>query len=303
MGSKAPRSAQRESDPDPSVPAWVNARGNKLILNPQRAAIVRKMFTWSAHGFGLARIVRELTETGVSTWGGGCNWTKTYVRKILTGRAVLGELHLTSQGKPEAPIVDYFPRVIDEALWENVNAGRKRQPGPIGQKCASIFSGLLRDALTDEPIRISLQITGSGASARKKRRFLVSARSMDGAGPAVSFPYDVFEQAVLRLFKEINPADVMNEQPQTESITLALALANKESRLAEIEAVLASEGDVLALARVAKKLESECNTLREKLARARLAEANPRSATWAEAATLFDVAKEEAQRLRLRELL
>jgi DNA invertase Pin-like site-specific DNA recombinase len=289
------------------LPAWVEKRGEKLVLNPQRAALVRRMFVWSSQGYGTSRIVRELTEQKIPTWGAARNWSKTRVHKILTSRSVLGELHLTSGGKPEPPIADYYPRVIDEVLWETVRHAlkrRKQQPGPIGEKVATLFGGLLRDALSGDPIRVAWQLTGRASRSRKKRRFLVSARYMDGAGPCCSFPHDVFEEAILKLFKEVKARDVMNEKPETESVTLSLSLANKESRLSEIESALAGDaGDVMTFARVAKKLESECADLREKLARARLAEANPRSDTWAEAQTLFDVAKTEEQRLRLRELL
>jgi DNA invertase Pin-like site-specific DNA recombinase len=288
------------------TPAWIEIQGKKLVLHPERAAIVRKMFTWASQGYGVRRIIKKLTEQNVPTWGGGRSWSQHYVRKILTGRAVLGELHVTSGGKPEPPIVGYFPPVIDESIWEAVREAMKRRKhkrGPIGKKVASLFGGLLFDAMTHEPIYIAWQLVGK-LEAQKRVRFLVPAGSLEGAGRRVSFPHSIFEEGILKLLGEVNPAEVLGEEPPSESRTIALTLANKESRLEEIEAALTGDSDdVATLARAAKKLESDCTDLREKLARARLLESNPRSAAWAEAQTLFDVAKDEAQRLRLRELL
>jgi DNA invertase Pin-like site-specific DNA recombinase len=290
------------------VPAWIEERGGKMVLIPDRAKVVRRMFSLMLRGYGLSLIVRELERDQVPVWGRSNNgWSKAYVHKIVTGRAVLGEFQPVSQGKPDGdPIPDYYPAAIDEATWLQAQAAlarRKDKPGPVGEKLATLFGGLLREAITQDHLRIAWQTRGR-KGGRIKRRVLISARSMEGGVPSLSFPHDIFEQALLSLLKEVNPADVLGKEPEGESAAVAAELAVKEQRSRQIEAELAGgEDDVPALVRVLRKLDAECSSLRKQLATLRQKESNPRSVAWVETLTLLDVAKDETKRLRLRELL
>jgi DNA invertase Pin-like site-specific DNA recombinase len=287
------------------LPAWVRERDGELSLVPDRAKVVRRIFELAVRGYGIRLIIRELE--GVATWGRSKVWRQGYVHKILTGRAALGEFQPTSGGEPDGdPIVDYYPAVVDESTWLQVQASlarRKDKPGPTGKAVAGLFSGLLHDAITRDRLHISFQTRGTGRH-RVRRRVLITGRGMEGAAPTRSFPHDVFEPAILSLLKEIDPADVLGEEPESESADVARELAAKEQRLRQIEAELAGDdGDVPSLARVLRKLDEECAALRKQLAALRQKEANPRSLAWTEASTLLDVAESEANRIRLRELL
>ena len=284
------------------LPAWIQERGGKLVLIPDRARVVRRMFELALAGYGLGLIVREFERDGIPTWGGGSKgWTKNYVHKILTGRSVLGEYQPTAKGKPDGdPIPDYYPAVVDESTWLQVGASlqrRKHRPGPVKGKAPTLFAGLLRDAAGGDKLQVAQQ-------GRTLRRILRPARSMEGGSSSVSFPYDVFESAVLSLLREVDPADVVGRESQSESASVAAELAAKEQRARQIEAELGDdESDAPTLARVLKKLDGECVELRKRLADLRQREANPRSVAWAETRSLLDVAQGESARLRLRELL
>ena len=108
----------------------------------------------------------------------------------------------------------------------------------------------------------------------------------------------------LSLLSEVNPADVLGKEPESEGASVAAELAVKEQRIRLIEAELTGDGhDIPAIVRSLRSLSDECNGLRKRLAEIRQKEANPRSVAWAETLSLLDVAKDEASRLRLRELL
>jgi DNA invertase Pin-like site-specific DNA recombinase len=287
------------------LPTWVQERDGKLSLIPDRAKVVRRIFELAVRGYGIRLIIRELE--GVPTWSRSKVWRQGYVHSILTGRMVLGEFQPTSGGKPDGePIADYYPAVVDESTWLQVQASlarRKDKPGPTGKAVAGLFSGLLHDAVTRDRLHISFQTRGTGRH-RVRRRVLITGRGMEGAAPTQSFPHDVFEPAVLSLLKEVNPADVLGKEPESESVDVAKDLAIKEQRARQIEAELAGDdGDVPSLARVLRKLDEECVALRKRLADLRQKEANPRSMAWTEASTLLDVAESETSRIRLRELI
>jgi DNA invertase Pin-like site-specific DNA recombinase len=145
------------------LPGWVEERDGRLMLIPERARVVRRMFGLVIGGYGLSLIARELARDGVPTWGEGGKrrskgWTKSYIHKILTSRAAIGEYQPMSHGRPDGgPIPDYYPAAVDEGTWLQVQDAlrrRKHQGGRIGEKVATLFGGLLRDATTGDRLLV-----------------------------------------------------------------------------------------------------------------------------------------------------
>jgi hypothetical protein len=128
---------------------------------------------------------------------------------------------------------------------------------------------------------------------------------MEGRGPAISFQYQVFENAVLGLLKEIDPVKVLGKKSVGESAALAAHLAAVKHRIKAIEDQLTGDDyqDVPTLTRALRTLEDKRQSLEKKLAEARVKETKPQGAAWSEMQTLLDVARDETGRLRLRALL
>jgi DNA invertase Pin-like site-specific DNA recombinase len=297
------------------TPGWLEVVGREKVgkhmkggtfrIIPERVRVVKLVFTLACSGYGLSLIVKRLTGDGIKPWGRGKLWSKAYVHKIISRRAVVGEYQPLKNGKPDGePIVNYYPTVIDEDTWLKAQAAlssRKDKQGRVGKKVASLFSGLLWDGRTQSKLLITWQ---NKKSKNNRRRVLVSADSMEGRTASVSFPYPVFEEAMLSCLRELNPAEVIGEEPEGESTALALELVGVEQRLKTLEEELTGEGsEVPTLIRAVKVLEVKRQDLQQRLAVARQREANPRSVAWAEAKGLLDVAHDEESRLRLRSLL
>ena len=117
----------------------------------------------------------------------------------------------------------------------------------------------------------------------------------------MSFPYHVFETAILSKLKEISPADILGEEREPESAALAAELAIKEQKMREFEN--APIEDVPALVRIVTKLNSEAQDLACRLAIAKQKEAKPQSDAWADAQGLLELATDEDHRTRLRSAL
>ena len=109
------------------VPLWLRTIGGpkeqrKIEVIPERAKLVRKMFRLAANGMGGVQICRKFNKERVPTWGRRKDsspvWENSYIRKILRNRAVLGEYH---------GIPNYFPRVIEDDLWN-----KAQKPGRAG---------------------------------------------------------------------------------------------------------------------------------------------------------------------------
>jgi DNA invertase Pin-like site-specific DNA recombinase len=296
------------------TPAWLEVVGRKKVgkhmregtfrVIPERVRVVKLVFMLACSGHGLSLIVKRLTADGVKPWGRGKKWSKAYVHKILSRRAVVGEHQPLKNGKPDGePIVNYYPTVIDEDTWLKAQAAlssRKDKQGRVGKKVASLFRAVVGRSDT-EPAAHHVAEQEVEEQPAKGAGVCGQHGGQDGS---VSFPYPVFEEAMLSCLRELNPAEVIGEEPEGESTALALELVGVEQRLKTLEEELTGEGsEVPTLIRAVKVLEVKRQDLQQRLAVARQREANPRSVAWAEAKGLLEVAHDEESRLRLRSLL
>jgi DNA invertase Pin-like site-specific DNA recombinase len=138
------------------APKWLRLdkdHGRFEVLE-ERAAVIRDIFESSAAGLGIYAITERLNRTGVRPFGGsrgpGHGWHCSYVCKLLSNRAVLGEMqpgecidrrHRRPVGDP---VKDYFPRIVSDELFWRVQAGlkaRRGRGGRRGDNVANIFSG------------------------------------------------------------------------------------------------------------------------------------------------------------------
>jgi DNA invertase Pin-like site-specific DNA recombinase len=148
------------------LPAWLRwNEDTKLIeADPQRAEVLQSIFEKASAGWGQHRIAHRLNETGVPTFGGigkqrrAEQWNRSYIKKLLSNRAVIGEFTPQQRTKdkdgkrkrkPLEAIEGYFPAVVDPELFERV-ASRMKVTAARGRNAnadpASIFAGVLKCA-------------------------------------------------------------------------------------------------------------------------------------------------------------
>jgi DNA invertase Pin-like site-specific DNA recombinase len=286
------------------LPAWVKAEGDWLVVIPERAAVVRRVFEMSTAGYGLWTIMRRLTDEGVPAFGPSGRWSITYLDTILKDRRALGEYQPRLRGGvPDGgPITDYFPRIVSEADWQRARAGaisRHRKPGRTGA-VVNVFQGLVRGAKGG-----STYVVGT-ASTKNPHAVLRSGGPRRGVGRNELFPLETFERAVLSALREIDPREILDGDRPDDSPELAGRLAGVEQRITEVEAEMLT-GDVPALARVQRTLDAQRKELAAALASARRDAANPLSEAWGEAGALLAAVGKAADpkeaRLRLRSAL
>jgi DNA invertase Pin-like site-specific DNA recombinase len=322
------------------LPAWIEDRDGTLELIPARAAVVERIFRMTIDGYGLTSIVRKLAEEKVPTFGEvivregrkrsqfSGKWSRAYLSKILRDRRAVGEFQpCRREGHKKVPDGDpvpgYFPAVVSESDWLATRAAaseRRDKPGRLGKnindkpgrlgKNINLFSGLVKHARDGDTYMMVTKVDGHASRVHRSpaRKILVNMRSAEGDAPGYSFPFAVFERAVLSGLAEIDPHDILDgdQRAGDEVLTLSRELAGIEARSGELEAELL-KGDVAALAKVLRKLEERKRELAAQLADARHKAANPLSESWGEAKTLLGVLEKapdptDAQ-LRLRSAL
>lgn len=142
-----------------SVPAWIDVDpvSREMSLNLERVAILHRIFQLTTDGNGAPRVAATLNNEAIPSWkaGGGFKWDASYISKIITSRAVLGEFQpqratKDAQGKrvnqPTGDVIaDYYPQAIDAATYARAIAARrvrKQSEGNWATTANNILSGI-----------------------------------------------------------------------------------------------------------------------------------------------------------------
>jgi DNA invertase Pin-like site-specific DNA recombinase len=124
------------------IPNWLDSKrdaaGRRTFSENKHANTVRRIFAETVQGLGRRMIAKGLNRgEGTPTFLSGNGWQISTIGKILAGRTVLGEYQPcrrdeTGKLVPDGPpILNYYPAVVDETLWEQANAaiGLRRRNG------------------------------------------------------------------------------------------------------------------------------------------------------------------------------
>ena len=119
---------------------------------PEKAESVRKVFEYTAKGYGATAIARIANREGWPVPARSDSWHKTLPHKLVCNRRVLGEFEpQTSDGKDRKPTgelwPDYYPPIIPLDLFNQANAAiarRRHLPKRRDDGYHNVFQGMLR---------------------------------------------------------------------------------------------------------------------------------------------------------------
>ena len=237
-------------------PAWIGVddETNEYVLRDDRAAIVRRIFSLSTSGQGRYLIARKFNKEGMPTWGRGNGWHASYIQKILTSRATVGEFqpHRKSGGKrivEGEPLPNFYPPVIDESTFSRAQADRQSRTGMSGRRgrrISNLFGGIAKCGSC-----------GSTMTFRNKgpvgEQYLVCDAGLRGRSCefTVHFNYPALEAAIIDQTLHLAldhrhfaaPAEVRNlENDLAEQQRLYLELERRKKRLIEVLSRLDDHG-------------------------------------------------------------
>jgi DNA invertase Pin-like site-specific DNA recombinase len=306
------------------LPAWLEEVNGEARLIPERAAVVRQIFRLAAQGYGQTRIIRWLVAGKVPPFGHVCvtpgrsrsqfagKWTKPYVRLILNDRRAVGEFRpLGRDGNPDgAPLVGYYPAAVTEEEFLLARAGqearlnkdvRGRTVRAREVRYVNVFKSMLRHARDGE----GFLLHNKGTAARPEL-LLINASGNGGRGKGWTFPYPLFEDAILTFLKEVSPADVLpkgHESPGTAEVLRTKLNAIRQDVAGLQQDLKAGYSKALSAVLREKEIEEErvATQLQEELAKA----VRPAERAWKDLPTLADLVKKggDETRLRLRPVL
>lgn len=283
------------------LPGWIRYDNGKLVLDPDRTRVVRRVFALARKGLGVAAISAKLNADRVPVMGRSAGWSGSLVYHILKTRTVLGEYtpyrKRAREGMPVAePVPNYFPAVIDPDKFHAAQAAIALR-GKVGRgrkgKHINLFAGLLTDARDGGTL--SYWHTGVHPPT------LISVNAKEGRGVGwVSFPAWPFEEAILSKLIEVKASDIeTNGEGDHKSESLS-------GQLAEIDALLkrwtAKMDDPNIVDTVAAKL-AELNVRRKAIGTelANLQRESDAPEAWGEFRSLADLLrKDNSDDLRIR---
>ncbi|MDM9647109.1 recombinase family protein [Rhizobium sp. S163] len=204
-------------------PAWMELAADRshYILDDRKASVVKRIFDDAANGEGSYSITRALNRDGIPPFGRSNFWIKSYVTKILTNRAVLGEYqpHRLIDGKRVAegdPVHGYFPRVVDDELFYSVQSFRQIRAvgggGRRGPADLNLFKNVAVCFYCSSPMHFFNKGKGS-----KGGNYLRCSGAESGSGCcSVAWRYENFEQSFLFFCREIDLLEIAQNTQQKE---------------------------------------------------------------------------------------
>jgi DNA invertase Pin-like site-specific DNA recombinase len=243
-------------------PEWLRLTSDKkgFEVDPERAEIVARIFQDSQAGLGQATIARSLNLEKIAPWGRGKkkgkHWHTSTVNKILRNKAVIGHFqpHSQRKGLPRCPsgppITDYFPQVIDESLFFEVQElRRRRQPAAVASsgtrkgKLSNLFSGLAFCGFCGEPMIFQ----SKGSSPVKSGKYLACSSAISGKGcKYVSVRYEAFEEQFLSSIRNRDILELLGKSINPdESAQLQSKLTETEGKINDIDKSLSRLMDAL----------------------------------------------------------
>jgi len=235
------------------LPAWlevVKGKGGETVQPiPERAAIIDRIFTYTAAGWGRRMIVKKLNSERIPAFQSENGWQESYIAKLLNNFAVIGEFHTKKTQNCETIIVeDYFPAVISKELFYRARAARDSRKSAAGRLSHSkhfILRGMVEcDCCGSKMRRV--------AKGSRSRAYLIcsSAARSAGCDNVKKWPVDGVENAVARA---LTPREIEAFLPNSDSDDgkiLALeaeirSLHERSQRLLD----LVEDGDANALER------------------------------------------------------
>ncbi|QGQ23923.1 recombinase family protein [Gimesia benthica] len=243
------------------VPGWIEKTGDSFVLN-EHAETVKRIVKMYLAGHGPTAIVKALNEDNVPTLGRGKQrakfWRQSSINKILHSPALIGEFtpHYGKSSQDQSkrvaagdPISDYYPAIISETDYYKIKKRfddqRTSLAGRVGSSDGRI-TNLFKGMIYDRRDKSSMIIVHKGTKS-SGRQIVSSRATTDKKVDYIAFPYEVLEEAILRLVNQITATDILPQETTDFHDKLEVAQLKKvklEEKLKKIENQIVIEDDI-----------------------------------------------------------
>ena len=213
------------------VPGWLLADRATDQITPieERVALVVRIFEMVRDGWGAYSVARKLNEERIKPWGTRKNaiWRESYIKKLIRGRAVLGEYQPHIMTYPDGAIQKrvpsgdvirlYYPIVVSELLYSAANLAMSRRSssgkGRKGASYSNLFTGLLRCSCGG-----GYRYLDKGKPPKGGQYLQCSLSHAKGSCAAKPYRYQTIEGVILSALTSIDIALVLGGEAQNKRI-------------------------------------------------------------------------------------
>lgn len=112
---------------------YSNAKDGSLVIDEERAAVVRMIFDWYLDGYSTLKIIRKLEEENIPTATGKKSWSKKAIEKMLINYKYIGCVYLEdSLNKEQAYLIqNHHPAIISKAIFDEVQQELSRRSNVV----------------------------------------------------------------------------------------------------------------------------------------------------------------------------
>nr|MCH9789281.1 recombinase family protein [Planctomycetota bacterium] len=188
-------------------PAWLDEDFKPI---PEAAKCLNRIFKLKLQGVGVATIAEKMNQEKI--WERPNGWQSSYVKKIITNRAVIGEcqLHIKQGNKriPDGdPILDYYPQVISKDHFFAVQKQLAGNRGCGGRKdrCSNLFTRIIKCAYCGG----TMQFVDKGIPPKGQQYLQCSNGYRSHKCKRYRIRYDECENLILNNCTKLNPAQVL----------------------------------------------------------------------------------------------
>ncbi|ADI30991.1 recombinase family protein [Methylotenera versatilis] len=216
-------------------PAWLkySEKTENFELVETKAKIVKTIFDLCISTCGLYGIARYLNENEVPVFGRGKLWHRSYIKKIISNRATIGEFQsfsmVDNKRQPFGdPVKDYFPSVVDEKTFYLANSAiTRRDVSEKGRKGIS-FSNLFTGVVYCGDCGFKMILRNRGIRGGKS---LQCGNKQEGGGCKTSdWNFNTFEKIIFNHLLEIDFNSLLNSEASYKDLTYEIeALLEKQS--------------------------------------------------------------------------
>jgi len=264
----------------PSWLKWDEDKG-KFVKTQHGERVIRYIFRQTANGVGQRKLLEELTKKykpliETTNPKKPRHWNASFIKKVLADRAVLGELQpykkVDGERVPDgAPLPDYYPRIIDDELFYQVQAERKartKRKGPTGD-FVNVLRGLIYmpDGYKGHLYQTRANLKGGGVYLQRRIVSYAKLKRLPDAFP-ITIDYHKLEDIVLAVLNDITPDDLQPPNPTNNPNHLAnlkLALEGVDNRLAELHEALEHGRAVVEITNAIENLKEKRTTITKQI--------------------------------------
>lgn len=257
-----------------AVPKWMHVVDGKIELIPERAEVVRRIFTMVRDGLSQDTIVRTLNAE-MSGWNKAGEWHPSYIHKLTMNHATYGAFE--TGGKISE---GYFPAVISKEDFDYVRSLRSKRrtrndvgsPGiKRGHGVTNLFSGLVYCGYCGARMQIAANFS---KKHNRTDRYLIcyGARIGKTSCEIIRWNYRDIEGAFLMQIPQVDLGTVFGgkkseklEQLELERVKLLGVLEGAEKKIENLYAAIEEE-PLPGLVKRLKDAEAEKIELEKNLA-------------------------------------